>query len=152
MHEEGVELIGARVNERLSEEELLEVVTDIDGIICGDDRITERVLAAAPRLKVISKWGTGIDSIDAEAAARQGNTRVQNPQRIFRAGGGYGSGLHVDVCPQTAVAGSGHPAGPVGKTPTDGPGRMRFGCRGSGRLRQGRCAARSEFRDAGPGQ
>ena len=70
--EEGVELIGARVNERLSEEELLEVVTDIDGIICGDDRITERVLAAAPRLKVISKWGTGIDSIDAEAAARQG--------------------------------------------------------------------------------
>jgi D-3-phosphoglycerate dehydrogenase len=70
--EEGVELIGARVNERLSEEELLEVVADIDGIICGDDRITERVLDAAPRLKVISKWGTGIDSIDSEAAARRG--------------------------------------------------------------------------------
>jgi D-3-phosphoglycerate dehydrogenase / 2-oxoglutarate reductase len=70
--EEGVKLIGARVNERLSEAELLEVVKDIDGIICGDDRITERVLAAAPRLKVISKWGTGIDSIDAEAAARKG--------------------------------------------------------------------------------
>jgi len=70
--QEGVELIPAEVNERLSEEELIEVVTDIDGIICGDDRITERVLAAAPRLKVISKWGTGIDSIDAEAAARQG--------------------------------------------------------------------------------
>jgi D-3-phosphoglycerate dehydrogenase len=69
---EGVELIRARVNERLSEEELLEVVADIDGIICGDDRITERVLAAAPRLKVISKWGTGIDSIDAEAAAARG--------------------------------------------------------------------------------
>jgi D-3-phosphoglycerate dehydrogenase len=69
---EGVELIGARVNERLSEDELLDVIKDIDGIICGDDRITERVLAAAPRLKVISKWGTGIDSIDAEAAVRQG--------------------------------------------------------------------------------
>jgi D-3-phosphoglycerate dehydrogenase len=69
---EGVELIRARVNERLSEEELLEVVADIDGIICGDDRITERVLDAAPRLKVISKWGTGIDSIDSEAAARRG--------------------------------------------------------------------------------
>jgi len=69
---EGVELIGARVNERLSEDELLEVIKDIDGIICGDDRITKRVLAAAPRLKVISKWGTGIDSIDAEAAGRQG--------------------------------------------------------------------------------
>ena len=70
--EEGVELIGARVNERLSEDELLGVIKDIDGIICGDDQITKRVLAAAPRLKVISKWGTGIDSIDAEAAGRQG--------------------------------------------------------------------------------
>ena len=69
---EGVELIRARVNERLSEEELLEVVADVDGIICGDDRITERVLEAAPRLKVISKWGTGIDSIDATAAVARG--------------------------------------------------------------------------------
>ncbi len=70
--EEGVELIPAEVKERLSEEELLAVMGDIDGIICGDDRITQRVMEAAPRLKVISKWGTGIDSIDAEAAARQG--------------------------------------------------------------------------------
>jgi D-3-phosphoglycerate dehydrogenase / 2-oxoglutarate reductase len=69
---EGVELIGASVKERLSEEELLAVIGDIDGIICGDDRITERVLGAAPRLKVISKWGTGIDSIDLQAAARRG--------------------------------------------------------------------------------
>jgi D-3-phosphoglycerate dehydrogenase len=70
--EEGIELIPAEVKERLSEEELLAVMGDIDGIICGDDRITQRVMEAAPRLKVISKWGTGIDSIDAEAAARQG--------------------------------------------------------------------------------
>ncbi len=69
---EGVELIAAQVNERLNEEELLEVVADIDGIICGDDRITERVLEAAPQLKVISKWGTGIDSIDSKAAAARG--------------------------------------------------------------------------------
>ncbi|MBW1980795.1 MAG: phosphoglycerate dehydrogenase [Deltaproteobacteria bacterium] len=76
---EGVELIGARVRERLSEEELLGVIGDIDGIICGDDKITERVLAAAPRLKVISKWGTGIDSIDAEAAARRGIPVYRTP-------------------------------------------------------------------------
>jgi len=66
------EIIVASVRERLSEEELLPLVGDIDGIICGDDQITERVLKAAPRLKVISKWGTGIDSIDLEAAARYG--------------------------------------------------------------------------------
>ena len=51
---------------------MLECVGDIDGIICGDDRITGRVMDAAPRLKVISKWGTGIDSIDSAEAKRRG--------------------------------------------------------------------------------
>lgn len=69
--EEGIELVAADVRERLEEEELLPLVADIDGAICGDDRFTDRVMAAAPKLKVISKWGTGIDSIDSEAAARR---------------------------------------------------------------------------------
>jgi len=72
LSKDGIELIAANVKERLSEDELLEVIGDIDGIICGDDRITERVLDAAPHLKAISKWGTGIDSIDSDAASRRG--------------------------------------------------------------------------------
>jgi D-3-phosphoglycerate dehydrogenase len=72
LSKDGIELIAAKVKERMSENELLEVIGDIDGIICGDDRITERVLDAAPCLRVISKWGTGIDSIDSDAAARRG--------------------------------------------------------------------------------
>lgn len=76
---ESVELIAANVNERLSEEELLEVIGDIDGIICGDDRITKKVLDAAHRLKVISKWGTGIDSIDSEEAIRRGIPVYRTP-------------------------------------------------------------------------
>ena len=76
---EGVELIAANVRERLSEEELLDVIEDIDGIICGDDRITKRVLEAAPRLKVISKWGTGIDSIDSIEAERRGIPVYRTP-------------------------------------------------------------------------
>ncbi|UCE51506.1 MAG: phosphoglycerate dehydrogenase [Desulfobacterales bacterium] len=76
---EGVHLVPVQVRERLSEAELLEVITDIDGIICGDDRITKRVLDAAPRLKVISKWGTGIDSIDSEEAKRRGIPVYRTP-------------------------------------------------------------------------
>jgi D-3-phosphoglycerate dehydrogenase len=79
---EGVEVVKARVRERLSEAELLPLVGTIDGAICGDDQYTERVLRAAPRLKVISKWGTGIDSIDARAAARLG-IRVCNTPDAF---------------------------------------------------------------------
>lgn len=68
-----IELIIAPVQERLEEAQLLEYAGKIDGALCGDDRYTERVLeACAPRLKIISKWGTGIDSIDQEAAQRLG--------------------------------------------------------------------------------
>ena len=79
---EGVDIVTTRVNERLSEEELLPLVRTIDGAICGDDRFTERVLRKAPRLKVISKWGTGIDSIDAGAASKLG-IRVYNTPDAF---------------------------------------------------------------------
>ena len=79
---EGLELIIADVQERLTEAELLPLVETMDGAICGDDEFTERVLHAAPQLKVISKWGTGIDSIDSNAAARLG-IRVCNTPNAF---------------------------------------------------------------------
>lgn len=69
----GIELILPEVHERLSEQEILAYAGQFDGAICGDDRYTERALQAClPRLKVISKWGTGIDSIDKAAAERLG--------------------------------------------------------------------------------
>ncbi|MCK5794244.1 MAG: hypothetical protein KAH12_06045 [Anaerolineales bacterium] len=64
----GLELLIPEVEERLEEPELLEYAGKYDGVICGDDRYTRRVIEASiPRLKVISKWGTGVDSIDKEA-------------------------------------------------------------------------------------
>ncbi|MCB2226150.1 MAG: phosphoglycerate dehydrogenase [Desulfarculaceae bacterium] len=69
---EGLELVRCSVEERLEEADLLPLVGDIHGIICGDDRITPKVIDAAPRLKAIVKWGTGIDSIAAEHAAARG--------------------------------------------------------------------------------
>jgi len=76
----GLELIVPQVIERLKEAELLEYAGRFDGTICGDDRYTAQVLeACAPRLKVISKWGTGIDSIDAPAAARLGIKVCRTP-------------------------------------------------------------------------
>ena len=79
---DGVELVLPPVRERLSEGELLQLVGDIDGAICGNDPFNERVLGAASRLKVISKWGTGIDSIDTVAAAKLG-IQVCNSTDVF---------------------------------------------------------------------
>jgi D-3-phosphoglycerate dehydrogenase len=64
----GLDLITPEVHERLDEADLMKYAGQFDGAICGDDCYSARVLAAcAPRLKVISKWGTGIDSIDSAA-------------------------------------------------------------------------------------
>jgi len=76
----GLELLVAPVQERLNEDDLLVLAGQFDGVICGDDRFTEKVLiACSPRLKVISKWGTGIDSIDKEAASRLGIQVLRTP-------------------------------------------------------------------------
>lgn len=80
--EYGIEVVAPPVNERLDEEALLKWIGDIDGVICGDDRFTERVLQAAPKLKVIAKWGTGIDSIDRAACERLG-IAVRNTPNAF---------------------------------------------------------------------
>jgi len=69
----GLDLITPEVDERLEEADLLKYAGQFDGAICGDDRYTSQVLEmCSPRLKVISKWGTGIDSIDAAACSRLG--------------------------------------------------------------------------------
>jgi len=69
----GIELIIPEVEERMEAADLLPYAGQFDGAICGDDRFTSQVLeACAPRLKVISKWGTGVDSIDAAACRRLG--------------------------------------------------------------------------------
>ena len=68
-----IELIIPDVEERMEEEDILKYAGQFDGTVCGDDRYSARVIEAClPRLKVISKWGTGVDSIDAEACSRFG--------------------------------------------------------------------------------
>ncbi len=77
-----IEVIVPPVKERLSEQELLEVIGDIDGVIAGDDQFTSKVLRSAPRLKVLSKWGTGIDSFD-QITARELGIAIRNTPGAF---------------------------------------------------------------------
>ena len=79
---EEIEIITVPVKECLSEEKLLPLVENIDGVICGDDQFTELVFRSAPRLKVVSKWGTGINSIDIRAARNMG-VKIFNTPNAF---------------------------------------------------------------------
>ena len=79
----GLELIIPEVKERLTQSELGAYLNKYDGTICGDDQYTKSVLdACSTRLKVISKWGTGLDSIDREEAAKLG-IKVFNTPNAF---------------------------------------------------------------------
>jgi D-3-phosphoglycerate dehydrogenase len=57
----------------LPESRMQELAGDFDAFLCGDDEITKAVLdKALPRLRVISKYGIGLDKIDvAECTARK---------------------------------------------------------------------------------
>lgn len=53
----------------LSETRMLELAGQFDAYLCGDDALTRAVIAKSlPRLKVISKYGIGLDQIDVAAA------------------------------------------------------------------------------------
>ena len=67
----GWELVTARGP--LSEADTLALVGEFDGYICGDDCVTRAVLEKArPRLKVLSKYGIGVDKIDVKACTEFG--------------------------------------------------------------------------------
>ncbi|MEQ8643518.1 MAG: phosphoglycerate dehydrogenase [Marinovum algicola] len=73
IRDRGYEPIWVDVEQFLAEDRCLDLVGDIDGWLAGDDQITRAVLEKAlPRLKVIAKWGTGIDSIDSASAKELG--------------------------------------------------------------------------------
>jgi len=71
LEQSGAEIV--RERGPLSEARMLELAGGFDAFLCGDDVISRAVLEkAAPRLKVISKYGIGVDKIDVEACTSMG--------------------------------------------------------------------------------
>jgi len=63
----------------ITQEELVDRIREYDAIVVGMEKITEAVLNAAIRLKIIAKHGAGVDNIDMEAATRKGVPVVSAP-------------------------------------------------------------------------
>lgn len=81
MSELNLNVFEADVTQQFDEKQLLEVIAQYDGVIAGDDAFSEVVLEAGAkgRLKVVSKWGVGTDSIDMQAADRHGIVVTNTP-------------------------------------------------------------------------
>jgi D-3-phosphoglycerate dehydrogenase len=59
------------IPQALNEKKLKKIIKNYHGLICGDDEVNKEVLNEAKNLKVISKWGTGIDSIDIKECKKK---------------------------------------------------------------------------------
>ncbi len=63
----------------LTADELAPIVADADGLLAGLDEITDAVFKGAPRLRVVARYGVGVDRIELDAAARRGVTVTITP-------------------------------------------------------------------------
>lgn len=79
LDERQLELVLPKVVQQPSEEDLIEIIDGFDGMIAGDDPLSARVLKHAKRMRIISKWGVGIDGIDLDAARALGIPVVNTP-------------------------------------------------------------------------
>ncbi len=68
----GIEYLINPLGRRLKEEELAEMVGDFDVVIAGTEPITRRVMERGKHLKLISRVGIGLDSVDLMAAEERG--------------------------------------------------------------------------------
>jgi len=85
----------------LREDALLPLVAEADGIVIrANGRITERLLAHAPRLRVVGRHGVGLDSVDLEACNRRGVRVVYTPLATVEAVAEHAVGLMLAVAKQ----------------------------------------------------
>ena len=72
LEQAGIEYLINPLNKKLTEDQLIDLVSDFDVIIAGTEPITSRVMDHATNLKMISRVGIGLDSVDLQAAKDRG--------------------------------------------------------------------------------
>jgi D-3-phosphoglycerate dehydrogenase / 2-oxoglutarate reductase len=67
----GIEYLINPFNKKITEDQLAEIIPNYDVLIAGTEPITEKVLTRADKLKLISRVGIGLDSVDLIAAQKR---------------------------------------------------------------------------------
>ena len=79
LDESGLEYVINPIGRRVTEDELVSLIRGFDYLIAGTEPITERVMAAEPRLRLISRVGVGLDNVDLTAARIRGVAVAYTP-------------------------------------------------------------------------
>ena len=85
MHSAGTALLAKTCDliyaRSFAQEDIIDQAADVDAIIIrANGSVSEKVIAAAPKLKVVGRHGVGLDAIDMDAARQRGIKVVYTPQ------------------------------------------------------------------------
>lgn len=86
-----------KVAKNIHEETLIKEVKDCDAILVRMALITAKVINAGLRLKVISKFGVGVDNIDVEEATKRGIRVTNSPESNKNTVAEYTMGLIISL-------------------------------------------------------
>lgn len=87
----------------LTEAELIPLLRDCDGYIAGVDYITEKVIKECNKLKIISRYGVGVDRVDLKAAKAKGILVTNTPGANSVAVAELAMGLILNVARRISV-------------------------------------------------
>lgn len=82
----------------LSESELNDFLSDADAALIGRDPITEELIRSLPKLKVISKYGVGLDNLDQNALKNAGIELKVTPGTNRRSVAELALGFMIGLC------------------------------------------------------
>jgi len=103
----GADYLVNPLGRRLKETELCEMIDDAEVIIAGTEPITERVISAGRNLKLISRVGIGLDSVDLLAAKERGVRVSYTPEAPAPAVADFAVGLILALLRDVHVANAG---------------------------------------------
>jgi len=96
--QKGMQAITNPHRRKLTEDEIIELLKEgATGLIAGIEPLTERVFQSAKNLKVISRCGAGLDSVDLIAAKNRGITVLNTPEAPAQAVAELTMGLILTV-------------------------------------------------------
>ncbi len=104
LRSQGYELTFNPYGRLLTEDEMINLLSDVDGIIVGLDPMTDKVLNSAPKLKIISKYGVGIDNIAINCATEHKIMVTNTPGANSLAVAELTMGLILDVARQISFS------------------------------------------------
>ncbi len=80
LRDSGCEIIYNSLGRRLKGNEVIDMIEDIDGVIAGTEPYSKEIIEKAKKLKVISRVGVGLDSVDFDVCKNNGVILTYTPE------------------------------------------------------------------------